>query len=296
VQETSVYARVAPQDKLRIVEQVKKHGEIVAVTGDGVNDAPALKAAHIGVAMGRTGTDVAKEAADMVIADDNFVSIFNAVEEGRVVFENIRKVIFFLIPTGVAAILSILISQLLKLPLPYLPSQLLWINLVTNGLQVLALAFEPGEQGIINKPPRSPQEGLMSKLLIQRTFLVGVIISFGVIGNYILALRSGDSLEQARTVAVTTMVFFQFFQAWNARSETKSIFRISPMSNPFLFYGMLASIFAHLTVIYVPAFQWIFRTVPLAMIEWGEILLASVTIIVAVEIDKWIRRKKLDAQ
>jgi len=296
VQKTSVYARVAPQDKLRIVEQVKRHGEIVAVTGDGVNDAPALKAAHIGVAMGRTGTDVAKEAADMVIADDNFVSIFNAVEEGRIVFENIRKVIFFLIPTGVAAILSILISQLLKLPLPYLPSQLLWINLVTNGLQVLALAFEPGEQGIINKPPRSPQEGLMSKLLIQRTFLVGLIISFGVIGNYILALRSGDSLEQARTVAVTTMVFFQFFQAWNSRSETKSIFRMSFMSNPFLFYGMLTSIFAHLAVIYVPALQWIFRTVPLSMIEWGEILLASITIIVAVEIDKWMRRKMLSSQ
>jgi Ca2+-transporting ATPase len=296
VQKTSVYARVAPQDKLRIVEQVKRHGEIVAVTGDGVNDAPALKAAHIGVAMGRTGTDVAKEAADMVIADDNFVSIFNAVEEGRIVFENIRKVIFFLIPTGVAAILSILISQLLQLPLPYLPSQLLWINLVTNGLQVLALAFESGEKEIINKPPRSSQEGLMSKLLIQRTFLVGSIISLGVITNYILALRSGDSLDQARTVAVTTMVFFQFFQAWNSRSETKSIFRMSFMSNPFLFYGMLTSIFAHLAVIYVPALQWIFRTVPLSMIEWGEILLASITIIVAVEIDKWMRRKMLSSQ
>jgi Ca2+-transporting ATPase len=164
---------------------------------------------------------------------------------------------------------------------------------VTNGLQVLALAFEPGEQGIINKPPRTPQEGLMSKLLIQRTFLVGLIISVGVIGNYILALRSGDSLEQARTVAVTTTVFFQFFQAWNARSETISIFRISPLSNPFLFYGMLASIFAHLAVIYVPAFQWIFRTVPLALTEWGEILLASITIIAAVEIDKWMRRRKV---
>jgi Ca2+-transporting ATPase len=296
VRETSVYARVAPQDKLRIVQQIKEHGEIVAVTGDGVNDAPALKAAHIGVAMGRTGTDVAKEAADMVIADDNFVSIFHAVEEGRVVFENIRKVIFFLIPTGVAAILSIIISQVLKLPLPYLPAQLLWINLVTNGLQVLALAFEPGEEGIINKPPRSPHEGLMSKLLIQRTFLVGCIIALGVIGNYVLALRSGDSPEQARTVAVTTMVFFQFFQAWNSRSETKSIFRISPMSNPFLFYGMLASVFAHLAVLYVPALQWLFRTVPLAMMEWGEILLVSITIIFAVEIDKWIRRKKLDDQ
>lgn len=293
VRQTSVYARVAPHDKLRIVRQLKKHGEIVAVTGDGVNDAPALKAAHIGVAMGRTGTDVAKEAADMIIADDNFVSIFNAVEEGRVVFENIRKVIFFLIPTGIAAILSIIISQLLRLPLPYLPSQLLWINLVTNGLQVLALAFEPGEKDVIVRPPRPPHEGLMSKLLIQRTILVGFVISFGVIGNYLLALRSEDSLDQARTVAVTTMVFFQFFQAWNARSETISVFRMSPMSNPFLFFGMIASVFAHLAVIYVPAMQWVFRTVPLSMVEWGEILSASMVIILAVEIDKWIRKRKV---
>jgi Ca2+-transporting ATPase len=291
VQDVSIYARVAPHDKLRIVQQMKRKGEIVAVTGDGVNDAPALKAAHIGIAMGKTGTDVAKEAADMVIADDNFVSIFHAVEEGRIVFENIRKVIFFLIPTGVAAILSIFISQMMGLPLPYLPSQILWINLVTNGLQVLALAFEPGEEGIIDKPPRSPSEGIMSKLLIQRTVLVGSIISIGVIANFIFALRSGDSLEQARTIAVTTMVFFQFFQAYNARSESESIFRISPFSNPLLFFGMIASVFAHLCVIYVPALQWVFRTIPLTMMEWAEVLWASVTIIIAVEADKWIRKK-----
>jgi len=291
VKKTAVYARVAPQDKLRIVQQLKNHGEIVAVTGDGVNDAPALKAAHIGVAMGKSGTDVAKEAADMVIADDNFASIFHAVEEGRVVFENIRKVIFFLIPTGIAAILSIIISQLLGLPIPYLPSQLLWINLVTNGLQVLTLAFEPGEKGILDRPPRSPQEGLMSKLLLQRTVIVGSLISIGVIGNYLLALHSGDSIEQARTVAVTTMVFFQLFQAWNSRSETESVFRMSPMGNPFLLFGMIASIFAHLAVIYVPALQWVFRTVPLTTQEWGEVLLISATIVLAVEIDKRIRRK-----
>ncbi|MCU0600015.1 MAG: HAD-IC family P-type ATPase [Desulfobacterales bacterium] len=278
VDQVSVYARVSPQDKLRIVEQLKLRGEIVAVTGDGVNDAPALKSAHIGIAMGKTGTDVAKEAADMVVADDNFVSIFHAVEEGRVVFENIRKVIFFLIPTGVAAILTIFISQIFGLPLPYLPSQILWINLVTNGLQVLALAFEPGEKGIIDKPPRPPSEGIMSALLIQRTILVGMVISIGVILNFVIALRSGDSLDQARTVAVTTMVFFQFFQTWNARSESASIFGMSPFSNPVLLFGMIASIFAHLCVIYVPAMQWVFKTVPMSMMEWGEVLLASITI------------------
>jgi Ca2+-transporting ATPase len=290
VDQVSVYARVAPQDKLRIVEQLKHRGEIVGVTGDGVNDAPALKSAHIGIAMGKTGTDVAKEAADMVIADDNFVSIFHAVEEGRIVFENIRKVIFFLIPTGVAAILTIFAAQILGLPLPFLPSQILWINLVTNGLQVIALAFEPGEKGIIDKPPRSPSEGIMSPLLIQRTILVGLVISIGVILNFILALRSGDSIDQARTIAVTTMVFFQFFQTWNARSESASIFGMNPFGNPVLLFGMVASIFAHLCVIYVPAIQWVFKTSPLAMIEWGQVFLASLTIILAVEIDKWLRR------
>ncbi len=293
VKDVSVYARVAPQHKLRIVEQIKKHGDIVAVTGDGVNDAPALKAAHIGIAMGRTGTDVAKEAADMVIADDNFASIFNAVEEGRVVFDNIKKVTFFLIPTGIAAILSIIGAMLLGLPIPYVPAQLLWINLVTNGFQDVALAFEPGEKGIIDRPPRHPQEGIMSKLLIQRTILVGSVISLGVIFNYILAIRSGDSIDQARTVAVTTMVFFQFFQAWNSRAEMQSIFKMSLMSNPFLFLSMITALLAHLAVLYVPAFQWIFRTVPIAIPEWIEIVTVSVTVVFAVEIDKLIRRRKM---
>lgn len=291
VQDVSVYARVSPAHKLRIVQQLKNHGEIVAVTGDGVNDAPALKAAHIGVAMGRTGTDVAKEAADMVITDDNFASIFNAVREGRVVYDNIKKVIFFLIPTGIAAVLSIIGALMLGLPVPYVPAQLLWINLVTNGLQDVALAFEPGEKGIIDRPPRDPREGIMTSLLIQRIALVGIAISVGVIFNYRAALNSGDSIEQARTVAVTTMVFFQFFQAYNARSELGSIFRINPMSNLFLFFGMIAAFFAQLAVLYVPVFQRIFRTVPLAAPEWLEVILVSITIIVIVEIDKWIRRK-----
>ncbi|MBI5055721.1 MAG: cation-transporting P-type ATPase [Nitrospirae bacterium] len=292
VQSVSVYARVSPQHKLRIIQQLKNHGEIVAVTGDGVNDAPALKTAHIGVAMGRGGTDVAKEASDMVLTDDNFASIFNAVKEGRIVFDNIRKVTFFLIPTGVAAILSILGTIVMGLPIPYVPAQLLWINLVTNGLQDVALAFEPGEKGIIDRPPRDPKEGIMSRILIERTIVVGLIISAGVVYNFVTALNQGDSIEKARTVAVTTMVFFQFFQAWNSRSELQSVFRIKLLSNPFLFFSMMAAFLAQLSVIYVPALQWVFRTEPITTGEWLRILMVSATVVLVVEIDKWMRRRK----
>jgi Ca2+-transporting ATPase len=292
VKDVSVYARVSPQHKLRIVQQVMKHGEIVAVTGDGVNDAPALKAAHIGVAMGKTGTDVAREASDMVVTDDNFASIFHAVGEGRVVFDNIRKVTLFLIPTGFAAIVSILIAMALDFSIPYVAAQLLWINLVTNGLQDVALAFEPGEQDVIKRKPRKLKEGIMSRLMYERGILVGLIISAGVIFNFVSALDDGVSLERARTIAVTTMVLFQFFQAWNSRSEYQSVFTISPLSNPFLFYSMVAAMLAQIAVVYVPALQWVFRTEPLSGSEWLQIVLVALTVVVGVEIDKAIRRHR----
>jgi P-type Ca2+ transporter type 2C len=292
VKEVSVYARVSPHHKLRITQQLQKQGEVVAVTGDGVNDAPALKAAHIGVAMGKSGTDVAKESADMVITDDNFATIFHAVEEGRIVFDNIRKVIFFLIPTGVAAIVSILISIFLGLPIPYTPSQLLWINLVTNGFQVIALTFEPGERGVVLRPPRDPREGIMSRVLIERTVLVGLLISVGVIYKFIETLGEGASLEGARTAAVTTMVFFQFFQAVNSRSETESVFRRPPFGNPILAYGLAASILAHLGSIYLAPLQWVFRTEPIGGMEWLKIIAIASSVILAVEADKWLRRRK----
>jgi Ca2+-transporting ATPase len=292
VREISVFARVAPNHKLRIVDQLMRQGEIVAVTGDGVNDAPALKKGHIGVAMGKKGTDVAKEASDMVITDDNFATIFSAVEEGRVVFDNIRKVVFFLIPTGVAAIGSIIGSILMGLPMPYTPSQLLWINLVTNGFQVIALTFEPKERNVLNRPPRDPREGVMSRILIERTILVGLLISVGVIFKFTHALEGGVSLERARTVAVTTMVFFQFFQAWNSRSESQSIFQISFFSNPWIVYGLVASVLAQLALIYLPILQWIFKTEPLTWLEWMKIAAMSLTVILLVEMDKFIRRKQ----
>ncbi len=290
VQETSVFARVSPHHKLRIVQQYIRHGEIVAVTGDGVNDAPALKAAHIGAAMGKTGTDVAREAADMVITDDNFASIFHAVKEGRIVFDNIRKVTLFLIPTGFAAILSILASMLLEIPIPYVAAQLLWINLVTNGLQDVALAFEPGEKDIIKRKPRNPKEGIMSRLMVERSVLVGIIIAAGVVFNFYSALAEDVSLEHARTIAMTTMVLFQFFQAWNSRSETQSVFRMNPLGNPFLFYSMIAAFLAQVAVIYLPALQWVFRTEALTATEWVKITAVAITVIAAVEIHKAVRR------
>jgi len=296
VKEVSIYARVSPQHKLRIVQQTMKHDEVVAVTGDGVNDAPALKAAHIGVAMGKTGTDVAREAADMVITDDNFASIFHAVEEGRVVFDNIRKVTLFLIPTGLAAIVSILIAMALDIPIPYVAAQLLWINLVTNGLQDVALGFEPGEKDVIKRKPRRVKEGIMSRLMYERSVLVGLIISAGVIFNFVQALDDGVSLERARTIAVTTMVLFQFFQAWNSRSELQSVFTISPLSNPFLFYSMVAAFLAQIAVVYVPALQWVFRTGALALWDWLQIVLVSLTVVIAVEADKAIRRHRRKGQ
>jgi len=240
--------------------------------------------------MGKSGTDVAKEASDMVLTDDNFASIFHAVREGRIVFDNIRKVTFFLIPTGIAAILSIIMTIVLGVPIPYVPAQLLWINIVTNGLQDVALAFEPGELNVINRPPRDPKEGIMSKQLIQRTIIVGFLISTGVVFNYLTALNEGYSLEKARTVAVTTMVFFQFFQAWNSKSEYESIFKINPLNNPFLFISLISAFFAQLAVLYVPLLQYIFRTEPITTNEWIQILLVSLSVIIVVEIDKFLRR------
>ncbi len=294
IKSTSVFARVAPVHKLRIVQQLIKQGEVVAVTGDGVNDAPALKAAHIGVAMGRTGTDVAKEAADIVLSDDNFASIVSAVKEGRIVYDNIKKVTIFLVSCGLGELLTIIACMLAGLHLPYRPAQILWLNLVTNGFQDVALAFEPGEDGVLSRKPRPPAERILSSLMIQRTILMGSIMGFGTFIIFYFELASGVPVECARSVALTTMVFFQFYQALNCRSETLSVFKMNLLSNPFLFVSIVAAFFAHLAVLYVPALQYVFRTVPLSWNQWLLIVLSSCTILFVVELDKFIRRRRAD--
>jgi Ca2+-transporting ATPase len=241
--------------------------------------------------MGITGTDVSKEAADMIITDDNFASIYNAVVEGRVVFDNIRKAVFFLIPTGLSAVLSIFVTMFSGLPLPYTAIQLLWINVVTNSLQDLALAFEPAEPSVYKRPPNDPKEGILSRLMLQRTLLVGTVIALGVLYNFKLAIAEGLSVEECRTVAMTTMVFFQFFQLWNSRSETRSVFAINPLSNPFLAFSMLAALVAQILVIYEPNMQRLFNTTALTEAQWIRILLTASTIIVVVEVDKFVRAR-----
>lgn len=286
----NIFARVAPLHKLRIVQQLIKKGDVVAVTGDGVNDTPALKAAHIGVAMGKGGTDAAKENADMIVADDNFASIFSAVKEGRVVFDNIRKVTLFLLSTGLAQILLIFSSLLLLMLLPLLPAMILWLNLVTNGLQDVALAFEPGEKGVIGRPPRHRQEPVISRLMAERLIIIGIVIAAGTLYVFTWALNQGYGIDQARTIALTTIVLFQLFNVFNVRSETASIFQIPLLSNKLLFFSVVASIIAQLGIVYLPAMQFVFRTAPMTLQDWLLSTLVAISVLAVVEIEKVLRR------
>ncbi|MBA2662334.1 MAG: HAD-IC family P-type ATPase [Bradymonadaceae bacterium] len=292
VREVDIYARVAPEHKLAIVEQLKRQGHIVAVTGDGVNDAPALRAAHLGVAMGKSGTDVAREASDMVLSDDNFATLAAAVEQGRVVFANIRKVTYFLLSTGVGLVLTILFALFAGWPLPYLAAQVLWINLVTKGLQDVALAFEPGEPGLLEVPPRDPDEGVLNRPVLVRMLTIGLYLAAVTLAVFWWALQSTGDLVLARSIAMTQMVLFQFFHVGNCRSLHRSIFTLSLTSNRFLFLSVLAALLAQIAILYVPALQFVFQTAPLALEHWVIITLISTTIIAVAELDKWWLRHR----
>ncbi len=290
VRHVDVYARVTPEHKLRIVKALQRHDEVVAVTGDGVNDAPALRAADIGVAMGKRGTDVAKEASDIVLADDNFVTIVSAVEEGRITFDNVRKAASYLFATNVAEVLTILVALALNWPLPLIAVQILWLNLVTDSAQVLALAVEPGEPDVMRRPPRGRGAGVLSRRLWERVVLSGVVMTIGTLVLYRWDLSATGSETHARTMALTTMVMFQMYQAANMRLETRSLLQIPPLSNPYLFAAIAASLAIHLSALYIGVTQTLLRVEPIDLMTWARIILVAATILITVEIHKRIRR------
>lgn len=290
--QTSVFARVTPEQKLRLVEALQAKGNVVAMTGDGVNDAPALKRADIGVAMGITGTEVAKEAADMVLTDDNFASIEAAVEEGRGIFDNLTKFIVWTLPTNLGEGLVILVAIFLGVPLPILPVQILWINMTTAVLLGLMLAFEPKEPGIMVRPPRDPKMPILTRVLMWRLFIVGLLMLGGAFGLFEWALRRGATVEEARTVAVNVFVAVEMFYLFNCRSLTHSVFHLGFFSNPMLFGGVTIMAILQLMFTYVPAMNLMFHSAPVSFGAWGLILAVSAMASLVVGIEKWIRLVK----
>lgn len=285
---TRVFARVAPEQKLHIVQAAKSGGHFVAVTGDGVNDAPALQEANIGVAMGKDGTDVAREASDLVITDDNFASMVGGIEEGRIAYDNIRKVIYLLISTGAAELILIGMSVFLGMPLPLLPVQLLWLNLVTNGIQDVALAFEPGEQGVMKRPPRDPNERIFNALMIERTLAAAAVMAFTSFGIFYYLMETGEYSEaEARNMVLLLMVLFECVHIGNCRSEFTSAFKLSPFKAPILMAGTLTAFTLHVIAMHLPFLQNVLGTQAVSLEWWGILAAVSLSVLVPIEAHKY---------
>ncbi len=287
--EARVFARVEPHQKLDIVQSLIRHGHFVAVTGDGANDAPALRAAHVGVAMGRRGTDVARETSELIITDDRFASIVAGVEEGRIAYANVRKVVFLLISTGAAELVLFALSLLAGLPLPLTAVQLLWLNLVTNGVQDVALAFEPGEGDELKRPPRPPKEPIFNRLMIERTVLSAVgmgILAFLVFNNM---LFSGATLDEARNAALLLMVLFENVHVFNSRSEHRFAVTQNPMRNPLLLFGTLTAQMVHIAAMHMPGFSDVLGAMPVDFTHWLELLGIALLILLVMEAHKAVR-------
>lgn len=290
VEETCVFARVTPEQKLRIVEALQACGHVIAMTGDGVNDAPALKRADIGIAMGITGTEVAKEAADMILTDDNFATIEKTVEEGRGVFDNLKKFISWILPTNLGQGLVILAAIVSNLPLPILPVQILWINMTTAVFLGLTLAFETKEPDIMKRPPRNPNAPLLSSDLLMRLFIVGFALLAGAFGFFEVAVWMGANEEAARTVSVGIFIWGQLFYLLNCRSLEKSMLEIGLFSNLWIWAGIGAMLLAHVLYIYLPPMNYLFHSHPIGWVGWVKGLGVGLAIYALVEFEKKVRR------
>jgi Ca2+-transporting ATPase len=283
-----VFARVAPEQKVRIVTALQARGEIVAMTGDGVNDAPALQRADIGVAMGIAGTDVAKEASAMVLLDDNFATVVGAVREGRRIYDNLRRFVRYVLTTNSAEIWTIFLAPFLGLPVPLLPLQILWINLVTDGLPGIALASEPAERNVMQRPPRPPSESLFAHGLGAHALIVGLFMAALTLGLQAWYLRMNPSEWQ--TVVLTTLCYSQLGHVLAIRSEYDSLFKLGLTSNPPLLAAVLLTLGLQLAVVYLPALNTLFHTVPLDAQALAVCIVPALAVIAVVEIEKWWRR------
>jgi len=289
--QVAVFARVTPEQKLRLVRALQAGGHIVAMTGDGVNDAPALKQADIGVAMGVSGTEVAKEAADMILTDDNFATIEAAVEEGRGVFDNLTKFIVWTLPTNMGEALVILAAIFAGTTLPILPVQILWINMTTAVLLGLMLAFEPKEPDIMQRPPRDPKSPILTGALIGRIVLVSLIMLVGAFGSFQWAMDKGAGDAYARTVAVNVFVMVELFYLFNCRSLTKSMFHLGVFSNRWIWVGVTGMVALQLLFTYAPFMNRFFHSAPIGWDAWWRILLTAVAAYAIVGLEKWVRRR-----
>lgn len=289
-----VFARVTPLQKLHIVEALRAQGHFVAVTGDGVNDAPALRAANIGVAMG-SGTDIAKDTADIIVTDDNFASIVHGVEEGRYAYANVRKVILLLVSTGAAEVLLFLLAVALDFPLPLIAIQILWLNLVTNGIQHIALSFEAGEKGLMRRPPRRPEEGIFNRRMVEQVALSGLTIGLIGFGVWIYLLNAGWEEEPARNLLLLLIVLFQNYHVFNCRSEYVSAFRMPFRNNPLAFIAVIAALGLHTLVMHVPLMQSLLRIAPVTLEQFLILAALAGAILVVMELYKLIRREAAPA-
>jgi magnesium-transporting ATPase (P-type) len=287
-----IFARLAPHQKLEIVEAAQAAGHFVAVTGDGVNDAPALRSANIGVAMGASGTDVARESADLVLRDDHFASIVSGIEEGRVAYDNVRKAIYLLVSFGAAEIATVVLAVASGLPLPLLPTQLLWLNLVTNGIQGVAVAFEPNEGGVLQRAPRPPSEPIFDRLMIERTILATIVIAGICFTAYRYWLGAGWSVPEARNALLLLLVLFMNLHTGNSRSESQSALALSPLRSPFLLFGTLAALLVHVAAMHAPPMQALLHVQPVSLRTWAVLLGLSITIVIAVELHKFVGQQR----
>lgn len=290
-----VFARVSPDQKLQIVNSIRRADQFVAVTGDGVNDAPALRAANIGVAMGRGGTDVARDASDIVIGDDNFATIVAGIEEGRIAYANIRNVIYLLISTGAAEVVMVALSVALGMPIPLLPVQLLWLNLVTNGVQHIGLSLEPGLGNELDAPPRPPQERIFNRLMIERTLIAAGYMGFVGVGVFQWLLHAGWEETSARNALLLLFVLFENFHLGNCRAEVQSSLYLSPLRSPYLLLGVIGAFLIHVAAMFIPPVQRVLSTAPVDFRTFVALVAIAASVFVVMEVQKWTWRVRCGA-